>query len=256
MEGIAIDADSISKINEDTVKSKWMGNTDFVEFAFFFGRTVSHTKKRILDELIKSDSNLFDLITASDIAWAVTCYVNNKKHWEKTLMMKSQRGGGKKTGRTPKKKPARAGTRRSSPRKCKRRATVAEEEPEEEEEGGGGEEEEQDEAGTEKGNNRISLWTKQCKHKMNWDGWHENGKMFYDKVRKALKKIPADEWKGLWVEFWEREANNHVKKRKRDTGEWKAAEDVEADGQWVCANLFSDSDDEGEVSIGGAMEPV
>ena len=164
-------------------------------------------------------------------------------------------GGGKKTGRTPKKKPARAGTRGSSPRKCKRRATVAEEEPEEEEEEGGGDEV-QDEAGTEKGNNRISLWTKQCKHKINNDGWNESGKMFYDKVRKALKKIPADEWKGLWVEFWEREANNHVKKRKRDTGEWKAAEDVEADGQWVCANLFSDSDDEGEVSIGGAMEPV
>ena len=42
MDGIAMDADSISKINEDTVKAKWMGDTEFVEFAFFFARTVSN----------------------------------------------------------------------------------------------------------------------------------------------------------------------------------------------------------------------
>ena len=77
--------------------------------------------------------------------------------------------------------------------------------------------------------------------------------MFYDKVRKALRKIPADEWKELWVEFWQREEGNHIKKkRKRDTREWKTAEDVEADEKWGCAKLFSDSESEGEVSIGGA----
>ena len=48
----------------------------------------------------------------------------------------------------------------------------------------------------------MTLWTRKNMNRLNGDGWHPDGKLFHEKIKAALKEIPAEEWKDVWDEFW------------------------------------------------------
>ena len=76
-------------------------NTEFVDFAWKYARSVSHSKKEILDKIKDDPSNFFQYVTPSDLAWALLVYFNNKKKWEADILKKtavSTKEGGTKGG--------------------------------------------------------------------------------------------------------------------------------------------------------------
>ena len=56
--------------------------TKFVEFVFMFCARISHDMRSFMNVLLQEDSNLFEHVTPSDIAWGVTTYINNKDFWD------------------------------------------------------------------------------------------------------------------------------------------------------------------------------
>ena len=62
---------------------------------------------------------------------------------------------------------------------------------------------------------KMSRWTKNKKTKLHGDSWDPDGKLFYDKVRRALKEIPVSDWNDVWDEFWFKEKENHMSDRRK-----------------------------------------
>ena len=58
----------------------WVGNNNFICFAFLYGARVSHTRINLLEK-IKDQGSIFTFISASDIALAVLVYTNNFRYW-------------------------------------------------------------------------------------------------------------------------------------------------------------------------------
>ena len=85
----------IEQIDANIIREKWM-NPVFVDFVFWYSIRVSNNKKYIISRLIEENISIFQCVTSSDIAWAVTCYVNNKLYWD-TMVTTNGSGGGEKT---------------------------------------------------------------------------------------------------------------------------------------------------------------
>jgi len=81
----------IEQIDANIIREKWM-NPVFVDFVFWYSIRVSNNRKYIISRLLQENVSIFQCVTYSDIAWAVTCYVNNKDYWD--TMMKTNGGGG------------------------------------------------------------------------------------------------------------------------------------------------------------------
>ena len=96
----------------------------------------------------------------------------------------------------------------------------------------------------------MSRWTKASNTRTNSDGWSEEGKLVYEKIRRGLMKIPADAWSEVWKEYWfvERERwlsenrRRKIRRMEREVALEPVAEDV--------GLLFSD----GEEVEGGPGE--
>jgi len=107
------DISSIEQIDDGVIRNKWM-NVMFVDFVFHFAFHVSKNKKYVMDRLVDESVTIFDVLSASDIAWAVTCYVNNKDYWDSLITtgrgsVKSKNARkSQKTPGTPKKAQAKA----------------------------------------------------------------------------------------------------------------------------------------------------
>ena len=104
---------SIELIDEGAIRNKWM-NVMFVDFVFHFAVHVSKNKKYVTDRLVDESVTIFDVLSASDIAWAVTCYVNNKDYWDSLVTT----GRGSVKSKKAKKNPKTPG----SPKKAQARA--------------------------------------------------------------------------------------------------------------------------------------
>lgn len=61
--------------------------TDFVEFVFLFCTRTSHGVRSFVNVLVQEDSDLFEHVTPSDIAWGVTTYINNQEYLYKNIQM-------------------------------------------------------------------------------------------------------------------------------------------------------------------------
>ena len=91
----------------------------------------------------------------------------------------------------------------------------------------------------------MSRWTKANNTRTNLDGWSEEGKLVYEKIRRGLMEIPASAWSDVWKEYWfvERERwlsenrRKKIKRMERDVALEPAAADV--------GLLFSDDEVEG-----------
>ena len=103
---------------------------------------------------------------------------------------------------------------------------------------------------------KMSRWTKVKKNLVNGDGWDEEGKLFYEKVRQALKEIPVSEWKEVWDEFWfvEREkylSGNNRRKKPRKM-EVEVVNRPDEDGMRL---MFSEDEEEFMEEDVGVGEP-
>ena len=118
-----------------------------------------------------------------------------------------RRGGAKGTpknsGKTPK-SPNKSGKTRKSP--TKRKATDI---PEDEENTSPEKAQGSDEGASEDDKpkspkrgmaEKMSRWTKANNTRTNLDGWSEEGKLVYEKIRKGLMEIPASAWSDVWKE--------------------------------------------------------
>ena len=54
---------------------------------------------------------------------------------------------------------------------------------------------------------------------LNKDGWAREGKLFYEKVKLAIRGIPVCDWKCVWEEYWNVEWMNHISERKKEEDE-------------------------------------
>ena len=83
MTDIINDRSKIEKIDADLITEMWV-NTDFMEIAWEYGARISQDRRTFLPKLMEGGTNIFVLVTASDISYAVTTYVKNKKFWRWT----------------------------------------------------------------------------------------------------------------------------------------------------------------------------
>ena len=97
MDELLGDARDIEKIDENMIGAKWM-NEMFLDFVFHYAIRVSKNRQFVISRLVQEDVSIFQCITASDVAWAVTCYVNNKEFWNTKINAK---GGGQIKKRRP-----------------------------------------------------------------------------------------------------------------------------------------------------------
>ena len=75
------DISSIEQIDDGVIRNKWM-NVMFVDFVFHFAVHVSKNKKYVMNRLVDESVTIFDVLSASDIAWAVTCYCILRNSWQ------------------------------------------------------------------------------------------------------------------------------------------------------------------------------
>ena len=188
MDELLGDARDIEKIDENMIGAKWM-NEMFLDFVFHYAIRVSKNRQFVISRLVQEDVSIFQCITASDVAWAVTCYVNNKEFWNTKINAK---GGG-----TNQKKAARH-TRRTS--------AVEEKESSDDETEGNREAQ---------GKGPRARWTNKTTQRAQGDGWEMEGKLFYEKVRVGLKGIDLSRWDDMWSEYWEEEKKRHMSKRSK-----------------------------------------
>ena len=95
-------------------------------------------------------------------------------------------------------------------------------------------------------------WTGRCANRLQGDGWDDEGKLFYEKVRVALKEIGWREWSELWNSYWDVEKENVTGKRsKKVAREYLRTEDLveESDGE-----VMFGSSDEDELDGKGEEE--
>ena len=62
---------------------------------------------------------------------------------------------------------------------------------------------------------KLSRWTKASNTRTNSDGWSEEGKLVYEKIRRGLMKIPADAWSEVWKEYWFVERERWLSENRR-----------------------------------------
>ena len=64
------------------IRTNWI-NVGFMNFVFKYAGSISHTRKGLIDAIKNGPepSNFFDIVSGSNIAWAVTIYVNNILFW-------------------------------------------------------------------------------------------------------------------------------------------------------------------------------
>ena len=89
-------------------------------------------------------------------------------------------------------------------------------------------------------------WTGRKKPVSGEAGYSKEGIEFYENMRTVFKKIPTDEWKGVWQEYWDVEKSKHIKQGKRKETAW--AEGNEDDSDDSALDLLSDSSDDEEVA--------
>ena len=165
--------------------------TEFVDFAWKYARTISHSKKEIIDKIKADPENFFKFMTPSDLAWALLVYFNNKKKWEADILLAKKKAveeAGKKGGKHQKKRKAGA---------TKKQASV--------------EEEEEDMPVVVR-----QRWTGGKKIAGGGDGYSAEGKKFYRRMCWIFgKKIEVDEWKDVWTEYWKEEERSYIVPRKK-----------------------------------------
>ena len=205
------DEESALTIDEDAVREHWM-TPRFMEFVFKFAGPVSHST-RVLMEMIKDDpDNIMDIVNRDDIAWALLLWFNNLKYWTSVEEAKKRKGVmGKKKGK------GRAGR----PKRTK----------------------EDEDVEVEKVRQR---WTGKKKPVSGEHGFDDEGIKFYENIRAVLKKVPTDEWKVVWQEYWDMEKDNHLKRGKRKQAEWKGRDDGASSDESEVDLFSSDSDEEEE----------
>lgn len=171
--------EAITKLDKDWVRSNYM-TVDFCRFVYKYAAVVSRTatdlKKFLLEEDGWSD-NLFCELSASDIAWALTQYVNNVNYWEADIKLKAAEGAAKT---------------RTSKRRKKDDAAAAEDSAADGDEGS---------PPSKKGAKQQNRWAENAKKKVG-EPFNETGVHFYKVVLKAFYEIDNDEWKTVWGAFW------------------------------------------------------
>ena len=75
------DPDKINRIDTPLVRTLWL-STGFVKFVFMFCARISHDMRSFINVLLQEDSNLFEHVTPSDIAWGVTTFTNTRDFWD------------------------------------------------------------------------------------------------------------------------------------------------------------------------------
>ena len=73
------------------IKTLWV-STDFVKFVYLFCARISHDMRSFMKTLAQEDSNIFEEVTPSDIAWGVTTYINNEEYWD--MLIRKEDGVG------------------------------------------------------------------------------------------------------------------------------------------------------------------
>ena len=71
-----------------------------------------------------------------------------------------------------------------------------------------------------------SHWTKTKRTKLNKDGWAPEGKLFYERVRLAVRGIPVGDWKEYWDEVWNVERMKLISERKKNRMNGSVQEDM------------------------------
>ena len=221
----------MDEIDKDFVDTNWK-SADFAEFCFRNARQMSHTPQGAINLILQDESNFWEQMHSSDIAYAVTQRVNNEHMWtDKWLKEKKTREDEGSEAETSPVKPG--GGRRNGGG------------------GGGSKRGKKKNKGAKKKADAITVagttaapvkarWTCTGKAKYGDEGWDQAGRKFYMKVHEAIKNtnFGDKEWRGVWDEFWQEERKNHVKRVKRG----KDGEvDVEAERVNV-ESLFDEED--------------
>ena len=75
------DVAKIKTIDSRMILTLWKSPA-FVKFVFFFCTRISNDMRSLVNDLLQENSNLFEHVTPSDIAWGGTVYVNNQEYWD------------------------------------------------------------------------------------------------------------------------------------------------------------------------------
>ena len=205
-------------ISVDKVKMYCM-NVSFADWAWKYTRTISHTKKEILDKMKNDSTNFFKYVSASDLAYAMMVFFNNKKKWEADIRAA-------KKGKESNKKRKNAG--KKSGKSSGEEVVVRQ------------------------------RWSGQKKNQSFGHGYSDEGVKFYSRlVRIFAKEIKVNEWEEIWEEYWAEVGSRYIKPRQVDKPMWKTYDGPE-DDLGAC-NLFMDDDDYNDDNGGFndvTVEPV
>ena len=213
--GFIAEPEQALSITEKEVRENWM-TVRFMEFVFKCVGPVSHSTRVLLETIKDVPENIMEIINKDDIAWALLVWFNNVLYWTSILEEASRKKalGGVKKGR-----------KKGVGRPAKSKSKV-----------GGGDE-------------IVKVrqwWTGRKKPVSGEAGYSKEGIEFYENMRTVFKKIPTDEWKGVWQEYWDVEKSKHIKQGKRKETAW--AEGNEDDSDDSALDLLSDSSDDEEVA--------
>lgn len=189
--------EAITKLDKEWVRENYM-TVDFCRFVYKYAAVVSRTATDLKKFLLEEDDwadNLFGELSASDIAWALTQYVNNVDYWEADIKSKASEGAAKP---------------RTSKRRKKDDAAAAE---------AGATDGDEGSSPSKKGAKQQNRWAENAKKKVG-EPFNNMGVHFYKVVLHAFYEIDNDEWKPVWSAFWAQqlleEKESPLKRRKID----------------------------------------
>lgn len=200
-------------ITEREVRENWM-TVRFMEFVFKCVGPVSHSTRVLLETIKDVPENIMEIINKDDIAWALLVWFNNVLYWTSIVEEASRKkasGGVKKSRKSGRGRPANSKSKDGD------------------------------------GDEIVKVrprWTGRKKPVSGEAGYSKEGIEFYENMRAVFKKIPTDEWKGVWQEYWDVEKSKHIKQGRRKETAWAKGNEDDSDDS--ALDLLSDSSDDEE----------
>ena len=214
--------EGIKSIDAQYIRDHLM-NDEFCNFVYR-NANCSITRTDLIKELTREGSdaaaNLFRIIGASDISWAIMVYLNNEEFWASTLKKKYPDFNSAAVD-------APANVTRSQ-RKSKKSASSDNVESAEED-------------STNQEKTVEQRWMKGCLRVAAGDGYNKTARLVYFTFKAALNKIPVDEWKDVWSTYWEEIKDEELKAKKTSK-------------KRTTKNIWEDEDEPVELDLGDQSE--
>ena len=243
MEEDEVDLQDAASIKDSITKAFVLNNyitEDFCEFALDYAALVSHPKGHVRGILEAENCNksVFEVLQASDIAWAVVLYVNNQDYWAWAHDDEERKKRNKERAESRRQREEIIATRATGSRRGAARLP---------------DEVEDDEPATEK---VETLWAVGNRSKAKEWGVSPQGRALYLALKGAIKEAGPHAWSDVWAAYWEkdeerREAEEdeggNARKRKRSAPDAEGDGDsADGGGRVVELDMSDDEDDDGE----------